>query len=145
MPAWQKGQSGNPSGRKPKGRALTEILQKAGASTVIVNGEKITGKRLVAQLLWQIATTGKARFPDGRALEIAPQDWLAIVKFLYQHIDGPPKAELEVTGKDGGPVELSIVKGYTTVTPDDWDNDPGSVEQAPHTTDSDLPPPAVAS
>lgn len=89
--SWAKGQSGNPSGRKPKVRALTEILEKAGAATVEINGSKISGKRLIARLLWEAAMTGRATFPDERTLEISPQDWIAIVKFFYQQIDGPPK------------------------------------------------------
>lgn len=111
MPPWQKGQSGNPSGRKPKNRALTDILEKAGAATLTADGKKISGKRLMAQLLWEAVTTGKAHFPDGRTLEIAPQDWLAIVKFLYQHIDGPAKSEIELSGAGGGPIEHKVDHG----------------------------------
>lgn len=103
---WQKGQSGNPSGRKPKGRALTEILERAGAATVEIDGKKISGKRAVAQMLWEVATTGKATFPSGVVLQVAPQDWLAIVKFLYQHIDGPPKDG--PSGDDGDPIYIRL-------------------------------------
>jgi hypothetical protein len=45
----------------------------------------------MANLMWDLATTGKAVFPDGRELEVSPQDWFGIAKFLYGQIDGPPK------------------------------------------------------
>lgn len=58
----------------------------------------------MACLAWQIATTGKATFPDGTVLEASPRDVMDIWKWLYAHIDGPPKHEVELTGADGGPV-----------------------------------------
>jgi hypothetical protein len=54
----------------------------------------LSGGELLARLLWEIATTGRAKFPDGTELEVGPKDWLETVKWLYAHIDGPaPKPE----------------------------------------------------
>lgn len=53
-------------------------------------GKKLAGGELVALLLWEIATTGTAKFPDGTELIVGPRDWLETVKWLYAHIDGPP-------------------------------------------------------
>jgi hypothetical protein len=104
---FQKGQSGNPSGRPPKSRALTEILERAGNVTVDVGADrKVARKRILADLTWQLATTGSATFPDGVQLNLEPGDWLALLKFLYQHIDGPPKTELDVTS--GGQPILKV-------------------------------------
>ena len=99
---WKKGQSGNPAGRKPKGRTLTDILEKTGSKTVVIDGKRVSGKRLLARILWDIATTGKAAFPDGTELIVAPADYLAVIRFIYQHIDGPPKSEMDITS--GGEV-----------------------------------------
>lgn len=107
--AFQPGQSGNPNGRPPKNRALTEILQKAGDVTVEVGGDKRTArKRLLARLLWEFATTGVVRFSDGEndLLIVADvAEWLGAVKFLYQHIDGGAQAEIDITsnGRALGP------------------------------------------
>ena len=70
----------------------------------------MSGKRLMAQMLWQIATTGKATFPDGTVLEASPRDVMDIWKWLYAHIDGPPRAELDVTS-GGETMAVKIVSG----------------------------------
>ena len=94
-PNWQPGISGNPKGRPPKGRALTAILQRAGSQTLEVDGKRISGKRLIARMLWALATQGETAFPDGRVLKIGGQGWLDVVKFLYAQIDGPPRQDVD--------------------------------------------------
>lgn len=99
---WEKGQSGNPHGRPPKSRALTEVLRKQGSRTVVdVDGKRRAGSRVMARALWELATLGycKLRDSDGKVqmLEAAPRDWLEVVKFIYRHIDGPPPQELDIT------------------------------------------------
>jgi hypothetical protein len=111
---WKPGQSGNPAGRPPKGRALTEILENAGNQTVDVDGKKISGKRLVARLLWDIATLGRVTLPDGREWIAQPESWLEIVRFIYAQVDGGPKATTELTGLDGGPVLLQVMERIVT-------------------------------
>ena len=92
---WPKGTSGNPNGRPPKHRALTEILRKRGSRTIEdVDGKRRSGNRVVARLMWDGASTGRIQFPDGRTLTLKLNDWLDLVKFLHVHIDGPAKAEL---------------------------------------------------
>lgn len=103
---WQPGESGNPRGRPPKQRALTEILRRAGSQTLEVDGKRISGKRLIARMLWELATRGESKFPDGRELKVGGQGWLDIVKFLYAQIDGPPRAEVDVT-TDGRALDLN--------------------------------------
>ena len=106
-PNWQPGKSGNPSGRPPKSRALTEILRRAGGRMVEVNGEKISGRRLMARLLWQAAESGEVTLPSGEKLVFGPRDWFEVVKFLYQHIDGPPPQALDVTS-GGQPLKVIL-------------------------------------
>ena len=91
---FKKGQSGNPNGRPPKSRALTDLLRREGSAQVSHDGRKLGGGELLALLLWQIATAGKAKFPDGTVLEVGPRDWLETVKWLYAQIDGPPPRPL---------------------------------------------------
>jgi hypothetical protein len=116
--SWQKGQSGNPNGRPPSERALTQILEAAGSKSVEYQGKNVARKRVLAALLWEAATTGKTTMPSGAELQLGPTDWMAIVKMLYSQIDGPPVKQVDVTS--GG----KPITGYASVSPDDWDNEP---------------------
>ena len=109
MAKFQPGQSGNPSGRPKKERALTDLLEKAGSATVLYDGQSISGKRLMARLVWQGVITGEVMFPDGKKMRLSPMDWKSFVQWIYTHIDGPPKAELDVTS--GGEVIHVTVSG----------------------------------
>lgn len=94
---FQPGQSGNPKGRPPKPRALTEILERGGAKTVEVDGKRVSGKALVSSLVWQGVLTRRVKFPDGEEIKLLPYHWLELVKWLYGHVDGPPRAEFDVS------------------------------------------------
>jgi hypothetical protein len=104
---FQKGQSGNPNGRPPKTRALTDLLEKAGRKTVIVDGRKVARNRFLADAIWQAITERKVTLPGGSELLVGPDDWWDAVQFLYKHVDGPPKAELDVTS-NGNVIKVSI-------------------------------------
>jgi hypothetical protein len=78
--------------------------------------ERISGRHLLARQVWEGITTGFITMADGRKLALSPQDWKDFVKWVYSHIDGPPRQELDITSDD------KAIKGYVVVSPDDWDN-----------------------
>lgn len=106
--AWEKGKSGNAKGRPPKNRTLTAILEKAGNAKRVVGDKPVATKKLIADLLWEAAATGKVTEPDGTTVAVEMGDRLGIIRFLYQHIDGPPKSEVEVSGAGGGPINHRV-------------------------------------
>jgi hypothetical protein len=105
--SFQPGQSGHPAGRPPNSRALTAILEEAGNKTVDTVDGRTARKRLLARMMWEAATFGEVMLPNGEKLTFDPGDWLATVKWIYSHIDGPPKQE---HGIDGA-VTLKVVYG----------------------------------
>ena len=114
-PNWKKGVSGNPKGRAPKGRALTDILEKTLAQKVTVTlGDgtikQVPRKALLAAMVSEAATQGRVTMPDGTVKVVADfADWLALVQFIYKHIDGPPITSLDITS-GGVPLPIAIVK-----------------------------------
>jgi hypothetical protein len=105
---FKKGESGNPKGRPPKERALTTILETAGDVKLDYNGNKVEAKKFLAAMLWDAAVHGKVRFADGRADVLSSDDWFSIVQFIYKHVDGQPRREVDVTSA-GEPITLNIV------------------------------------
>ena len=115
---WVKGQSGNPNGRPPKSRALTAILERAGSRTVEIDGKRVSGKRFMAQALFEIVTTGETRLASGREIVAGPQAWLEIVKFVYAQIDGPPPKDVNIGGQEDNPFIIDVVWDETGLIDD---------------------------
>lgn len=119
--SFKSGQSGNPSGRPPKCRALTAILEAAGNEKCSDGkGGETTRKKLLARMLWQAAISGQVTFAganrdwgDARTFDFKAGDWFELVKWLYSQIDG--ELSLTITdngdeGEDAAPSDADIVK-----------------------------------
>lgn len=84
-------------------RVLSDILAEAGK---VVEGFGPDGNeardRILALHVWRMATQGKLTFPDGRTIEASPRDWKDVTSFIFNHLDGPVRKEidLDVTSKD---------------------------------------------
>lgn len=103
----QKGQTNNPRGRPKIKDALTVALRRELSHTVTVDGKRVNGKRLLAKNITELLQTGKTTLISGDALQLAPKDWLDLVKWVYQYLE-PPTTKNEVTGADGSPMRLAI-------------------------------------
>ncbi len=95
---WRPGQSGNPRGRPPLRRTLNEALRREMARVVALpGGRRVARKRLLAELVSELVTTGRLRLPGGTVLECTLPEWAAIVRWLYDRLEGMPAREVDVT------------------------------------------------
>lgn len=113
---WKTGQSGNPRGRPPKQRALTKLLENAGKRKL--NGTDETAQRLLVERVWQGVTTGVIDFgitPTGapHVIVLDAAGWTRLAKMVYDQVDGPPKAEMDITSA-GQPISVlfDIAEGH---------------------------------
>jgi hypothetical protein len=100
-----KGETGNPSGRKPKEqeRAYYDVTM----STVSLDD-------------WRAIVQRAAN--DAKRGDASARKWLG------DYLVGQPVQKTEVSGPDGGPVEIK--KTYVTISPDDWDAITNAIQPA---------------
>lgn len=90
---------------KKSGRAMTQILSEAGNMADMIpmpDGQRIlTKKEIIARAVWQAITEGRVILPvSGVTMTIGARDWLDMVKWVYNHIDGPARIENELTDEE---------------------------------------------
>jgi hypothetical protein len=125
------GQTGNPSGR-PKGkRALTVLLEEAGERAISLKprGSKeevrVARKEVLAELAWELVLNGHVILMDGTKLKLPAQEWMSLYKWIFTHIDGPARAELDVSTDGKLEIEVSYVQSgiaASGATPEAADN-----------------------
>ncbi len=95
-----------------KARVLSSVLARAGNVKIKgADGTLIARKRLVSELLWQLVTTGRTTFADGTEMLLCTRDWMDLVKWLYNQVDGPIKAAVEISTPRGRPLEVKTTDG----------------------------------
>lgn len=105
---WKPGQSGNLRGAPKKPRRFTAALERAlSRSVTLADGTKVSGKAYVAGIIAQAVEKGSVELANGNTMDLPPQEVLKLVQWAYTHIDGPPKAELDVTS-GGKPIVINL-------------------------------------
>ena len=73
-------------------RVLTEVLRLRGEGQASSSPEK--RNELLAEMLWEAATTGVIVFPETsrveeRVVKLSARDWRDLTSWIYSQIDGP--------------------------------------------------------
>jgi hypothetical protein len=90
---WQAGQSGNPKGRAPASRAISEMLRLKGEETVIVGGQALSQQEALAEAIWRFVLKGDVMLGKKHLKADSVGDWVQAVKWLYTYVD-PPRAKV---------------------------------------------------
>jgi hypothetical protein len=106
--SFQPGKSGNPKGRPPKPRALTNLMEKWGNKASPVEGLKY--KELLMMRIWQAATLGQIDYGDGRIEKVSPKEAALFAGLLMRQVDGPPPAQVDVTSMGEKISAIAIVE-----------------------------------
>jgi hypothetical protein len=92
MSKFLPGVSGNPKGRPPRARTLSDLLAAMGEMSP---GEgQPTYQAQLANNLWQLLSTGRVELENGPITFTNAKDWLEAAKFLIHHIDGPAPTQI---------------------------------------------------
>jgi hypothetical protein len=120
---FQNGQSGNPNGRPRKERAMSDALAK--------EMWKPSKRKALLELISEGVSTGKVTFPgEDKPSVLSLRDWMMLVEFVYKQTDGPPRADVELSG------DIKVLVEYA--------DDPYQVRQStPGAVEGDSEPEAV--
>lgn len=106
---WKAGESGNPNGRPKKGVSLTDILrEQANIKDAKFNGEMVERKVALGNRMWMAALKGD----------------VAIMKYMYDRLDGKPTQEIKVQSDAAmdAPIVLHVGATIRVIEDDDDDN-----------------------
>lgn len=104
--SFKPGQSGNPKGRPPKKRALTNLLERGGNVKIQTEQGEISAKKVMVARIWQGLATGQMTFGAETMKIDKIDDYITLVKLVLSQVDGPPKGEVDVTSA-GEPIKAA--------------------------------------
>jgi hypothetical protein len=84
-------------------RVIAKVMREAGETELFVSAmeTKMPYMRYLAIMLWDAVTMGEFYLADGRKIQITEfGDWLDLVKFMAQHVDGPAVIENNFIGNN---------------------------------------------
>jgi len=113
---FKPGNVANPTGRPVGQRSIADALRREGQRKVKHKGHWVSQVDVMASMVYSAVTTGQAVLVGDKTLTLNPKLWVDLVKFVSVHVDGPAKAELDIT--TGG----QPLKTYIGFTPDQWDD-----------------------
>lgn len=116
---WKQGESGNPKGAPPKARRLTRALEQAINRTLPLGDKKVSGRRLLADMLRDLAIYGKTKLPDGEMMSIDPKQQVDIAKFIYAQVDGAPvqTVNMDIDGRTDIVLTWADAQGDSAAAP----------------------------
>ncbi|MBX3084814.1 MAG: hypothetical protein KF716_24480 [Anaerolineae bacterium] len=132
--SWRTGKSGNPNGRPPmRTRPLATALREIGAESVAERENRTA----VASLVWRALRTGKLELDSGTQLQLTAKEWLDLLKWVHQHVDGGLNRKDQYTEARDQQSQLEELFADLDLSPDDDETAPD-----PAPTPTTVPAPA---
>jgi hypothetical protein len=88
-------------GKPPIRRIIAHYMKLAGKENVDVQamGKRMSYRKYLGIMLWDAATMGEMYFADGTKVQITDfKDWLDLVKYMSNHMDGPAVQDATFVG-----------------------------------------------
>lgn len=105
-----RGVSGNPAGRPKNFRALTKLIEtKMDQQYTMHDGRTMTAKEIVAEQIVDGLVAGIVTLQSGRQLTFTKDDWQAAVRFVFNQVDGLPRAGVDVDIYDEGLLSMPLL------------------------------------
>ena len=107
--SWAKGVSGNPNGAAKKADSLSELLRLEGDElTKVARKGEMTKKQALTHIVYEALLTGTIRYANGKTLTLDGHQYLRLLEFVYNRVDGAPKATATLVDTPSAQVLITI-------------------------------------
>lgn len=105
---------GFPEGRELSSETtLSDILKYHTENLVVeVEGQPVEAGDLLANMILQGALRGRVTFLEGNVLHLPPKEWVKMVSWIYDRVDGKPGSSVKVESVEDSKLPVEYVNDW---------------------------------